>query len=66
MTEEQNNHLTGLLEWLTPYLSSKYIKGAEEHKTVLHRDYTAKQLADMAIEEAIDQLVYLYTLRSKL
>ena len=66
MTEEQNNHLGSSITELIPAPTDKYQKGAEEHKTILHKDYSAKQLVDMAIEEAIDQIVYLYTLRSKL
>lgn len=66
MNKDQREHLAHLMSWLTPTVADKYTKGAIEHKTILHEDYSAKQLVDMAIEEAIDQIVYLYTLRSKL
>ena len=44
---------------------SKYLAGAEQHGGDIH-DLTALQLVEMALEEAIDQYVYIHTLREKL
>lgn len=66
MNNNQHEHLDEILDWLVPALSNKYVKGAKEHKSQLNKDYSASQLIDMALEEAIDQVVYLYTLRRKI
>ena len=59
----QIDHLNRILEQCQRELTEKYIKGAKEHDSVLSEDYTPLQVLDMAIEEAIDQVTYLYTLR---
>ena len=46
--------------------TAKYLKGIEEHKTVLEKDFTPKQILEFAIEEVLDLASYLYTLRDKL
>lgn len=66
MTDDQKSHLANIqLDFIKEH-SAKFTKGAEEHKTLLHKDFTAKELLEMAIEEALDQVSYLYTLRDKL
>jgi len=66
MTDEQNSHLAEIQMSFIKEHRAKFTKGAEEHKTLLHKDFTAKELLDMAIDEALDQVSYLYTLRDKL
>lgn len=63
MKQVQVEHLNSILETTTKLLTAKYIKGAEEHKTILSEDYTALQLVDFGIEEALDQITYLLTLK---
>lgn len=63
MNTTQTQHLNRILEQTRELLTAKYIKGAEEHKTILSEDYTPIQVLDMALEEAIDQITYLLTLR---
>lgn len=66
MNRTQSEHLKKILKTTERLLSDKYIKGAREHQSTLSEDYNASQLIDMAIEEAIDQVVYLLTLRDKI
>lgn len=66
MNKTQIDHLNSLLETTRELLTRKYVKGAEEHDSVLSEDYTALEIVDMAIEEAIDQITYLLTLREKI
>ena len=66
MNKTQIDHLNSLLETTRELLTEKYAKGAEEHDSVLSEDYTALEIVDMAIEEAIDQITYLLTLREKI
>lgn len=63
MTDEQNNHLNGILNDVDDLIAKKYEKGAKEHGGNL---WEKKGLIDMAIDEAIDQVVYLLTLREQL
>ena len=66
MNKTQIDHLNSLLETTRELLTEKYVKGAEKHDSVLSEDYTALEIVDMAIEEAIDQITYLLTLREKI
>jgi hypothetical protein len=66
MNKIQLEHLAHILDETQDLISNKYVKGAAEHKSILSEDYNAVELCDMAIEEAIDQITYLLTLRSKL
>lgn len=66
MNDAQQKHLDKIVVEFVKLVGPKYRKGAEEYGTQLDRDYDAKQLVDMALEEAVDQIVYLVTLRSKL
>jgi hypothetical protein len=66
MTEEQEQHLGEIQDQFCDLVDAKYRKGAREHASQLNKDYTAKELLDMAIDEAIDQVTYLLTLREKL
>jgi len=64
LTHDQEVHLHGLIKQLTLQVSAKYIKGAEEHGGNIW-DISPLTLLDHAIEEAIDQCVYLITLREQ-
>ena len=66
MNEDQAQHLKSILSDTEHLLSNKYIKGVIEHKTTLNKDYTALELIDMAIDEAIDQVTYLLTIKEVL
>jgi len=65
MNEEQTSHLNTILETSHRLIKDKYTKGSKEHNSILNKDYTSSQLLDMAIEEAIDQITYLLTLKEK-
>ena len=64
LTSAQVAHLTSLLNSVDIRLDSKYRAGAIEHGGNL-TDMGVIDLIENAIGEAIDQLVYLLTLRSK-
>jgi hypothetical protein len=61
MTEEQEEHLKRIKTNFTSKVDAKYRKGQEEHGGNLIYS-SALRLINMAIEEAIDQIVYLETL----
>jgi len=66
MNKTQVDHLNSILETTRHLMTEKYVKGALEHQSTLSEDYTASQLLDEAIKEAIDQITYLLTLKAKL
>jgi len=66
LTDEQQSHLADIQLSFVKEHRAKFEKGAIEHKTLLHKDFTNEQLLEMAIEEVLDLASYLYTLRSKL
>lgn len=63
MNSKQIDHLNRIKEQVGYELTEKYVKGAKEHASTLSEDYTPLEVLDMAIEEALDQVTYLYTLR---
>lgn len=63
MTSEHNKHLTSILESFNNDAIKKYTKGAEQHGGNL---WEKKDLIDKAIEEALDQVIYLYTLKQQI
>jgi len=65
MTPEQKAHLSYILSEALSRIDDKYQKGAAEHGGTLS-DMSATELLENAIDEAIDQVVYLLTLRQKL
>jgi hypothetical protein len=62
----QRQHRAEIVEEAYQRIWDKYTAGAQEHQTNLKQDSTMEQLAEWAIEEAIDQVVYLLTLKSKM
>jgi hypothetical protein len=64
MTPSQSNHLEDLIDKISRLTRPKYARGAIEHGGDI-RDLSKEELLDNAIDEAIDQLVYLLTLKSK-
>lgn len=64
MDEHQDKHLAAIERRAWRLLRTKYTRGAKEHKNYIW-DLSEMDLVDNAIEEAIDQLVYLLTLRDK-
>lgn len=65
MTPEREAHLLHIEQQVHVMLDTKYRKGQAEHGGSLF-DVPTIQLVDNAIEEAIDQLTYLLTIREKL
>jgi len=63
MTEEHNRHLESIQEKVVLRMAKKYVNGVREHGGNL---WEKEGLIDMAIDEAIDQLVYLYTLKDQI
>lgn len=63
ITPEQHAQIIG--NSVKAELITKYLKGASEHGGHI-KDLTPLQLVEMALEEAIDQYVYLYTLKEAL
>lgn len=64
MTQEQEAHVQGILKDFNEKAYAKYVAGQAEHGGNLF-DMPKLKLIDCALEEAIDQYVYLYTLREK-
>lgn len=65
MTDQQREHRAFVAQQVSVRLHKKYEAGAKEHGGLLS-DMPAKDLLDNAIDEAIDQAVYLVTLKEKL
>lgn len=65
MTPEREAHLEHIIQQAGASINAKYRKGQAEHGGSLV-DVPTVQLVDSAIEEAIDQLTYLLTIREKL
>jgi hypothetical protein len=63
MSGEQERHLNSLIESFETAARSKYRKGQQEHGGNL---WTKRGLIDMAIDEAIDQVIYLLTLKKQI
>ena len=63
MTTEQNEHLARVKTNFTELATDKYIKGQSQHGGNL---WEKKNLIDMAIDEAIDQVIYLLTLKEQI
>lgn len=64
MTKEQEEHLQNIKDDFVRMVDRKYRKGQKEHGGDLF-DKSTSELIDMAIDEAIDQVVYLLTLRDQ-
>lgn len=65
MDETEEKHLKDILEETRRRLNLKYRKGSAEHGGHL-QDMTAYQLIDNSIDECLDNIVYLLTLRDKI
>lgn len=63
MTAEE--HAQKIAKLFSDLMLPKYLKGAEEHGGHLW-EFSKTKLLDNAIDEAIDQVVYLFTLRDQL
>lgn len=64
LSSRQENHIKRLKAEFSKSMEEKYRRGAAEHSNDL-ADLTPLELIDNAIEETIDQYVYLSTLREK-
>ncbi len=65
MTQDQQQHLASLKSIIDTRISAKYKKGVKEHGGNLW-DLSSAELLEEAINEAVDQLTYLLTLKEKL
>lgn len=65
MTPEQEQHLKLIKDSFQVLVDKKYRKGQQEHGGDLF-NMSSLKLVDNAIDEAIDQIVYLFTLRDVL
>jgi hypothetical protein len=65
MSKGQERHLARILRESQKLIDEKYRKGQAEHGGSLD-EMPAEKLLDEAILEAVDQMVYLLTLREKL
>ena len=65
LNEKQIAHRESIVSLAAELIHAKYTAGAIEHDTNLKEDTTVDQLLDFAIEEAIDQVVYLLTMKQK-
>jgi len=64
MTLDQENHAHQIADAFRSRMLSKYKRGVEEHGGNLW-EYSPDDLLEEAIDEAVDQLVYLLTLKHK-
>lgn len=64
MTPEQEQHLQSIKDEFSRLVDPKYRKGQQEHGGDLF-NLSSYQLVLMALEEAIDQVVYLVTLKAQ-
>lgn len=65
ITQAHEEHIDEIREDFTIAMTSKYYNGVREHGGHL-RNMSAIDLINNAIDEVIDQYVYLYTLREKI
>lgn len=65
MSPEQEAHIQAIIGRFTKEAYHKYAAGVAEHGGNLW-DLSDTKLVEAAMEEAIDQYVYLYTLREKI
>lgn len=65
MTPKQETHLQSLKDEFLKLVDVKYRKGQEEHGDDLI-DNSELAILNFAIDEAVDQVVYLLTLRKKI
>lgn len=65
LSPSQLDHLLRVVKESSRRIEDKYAAGAKEHGGVL-LDLSSSALLDAAIDEAVDQIVYLLTLREKL
>jgi hypothetical protein len=66
LTVAQAEHRNYITNQAHKRIRAKYAAGALEHQTNLKDDTTTSQLLEFAIDEAIDQIVYLLTLKQKI
>lgn len=64
ITQEHEEHIEEIREEFIIAMTSKYYNGVKEHGGHL-KNMSALDLIDNALDEAIDQYVYLITLKAK-
>ena len=63
MNKKQKEHITSIMDDTVNLMYTKYKAGVRQHGGNL---WDKKDLIDMAISEAIDQVVYLLTLKEQI
>ena len=63
MTPQQEHHLQSIKDRFELAIDAKYRAGQKEHGGNL---WTKTQIIDMAIEETIDLMAYLYSLKDQI
>jgi len=63
MNKQQENHLAKIQEQFIKLSDTKYAKGAKQHGGYL---WKKPNLIGLAIDEAIDQVIYLLSLKQQL
>ncbi len=63
LTPEQQEHVDQIGGDFIKLMTAKYVRGQQEHGGNL---WTKKNLIDMAIDEAIDQVTYLMSIKRQL
>lgn len=60
MNKKQNKHINDLINLASSLMKSKYENGVKEHEGNL---WESKNILDEAINEALDLLIYLLTIK---
>lgn len=64
LSKKQTDHMSSIAYEFSVLMANKYKQGVEEHGGNLW-DLSEDDLLDNAIDEAIDQVVYLLTIKQK-
>ncbi len=63
MNQKQEEHIDNIVDWFAEFAWDKYEKGSKEHGGNL---FDKAGIIDMALEEAVDLVIYLFTLKQQI